>query len=310
MKVRYMFDVTGHFRLPAVRAIAVDDAVVTVEISDKGMLRKLCVTYELAPDSELPTMTGSGDPNVKLHFKFPAYASHKHAIALAKNVEDQLCIFGVDSVDTETYLTTWIPESDADRQNIRATDVVAQPGVPDDVFPIWSSRLLRQAVRMDAQDELFRLQLSFYKTAFREIKQWHHATAFIFLFFFVETLFGDSEIKTSPLLRAFVSSSELTAAFESAVKLESEGSPYTGLSANDALDRLIDRRGFLLHNPSKRKRSWTDQIHIEFSLDAMLLEKVCRSIIHDRLWPPGSVPPQSAMHDDAYNRLYDFMSKN
>jgi len=310
MKVRYTFDVSGEFRLTIARTLIIEDATVTVELSPENVLRKLIVTFPLGPGEKLPSITPSTEAGVKMNFDIPSYKSIDHAIELARNLEDQLCVFGLDTVDTDSYVVEWIAETEDEKRQLLISQFRASQGVPDEFYALWRPSMLKAALLSRHRDETFRIQLSFFRAGWRETKQLRCAGAFMYFFFFIESLYGDNEVKTRQLVAAFCASTELSDATREALTTQSKKSPYASLSVAEAFQRMVDRRGFLFHNQAVRKREWAEPIHTEFAIDADLLRQVSSRIAIARLWPAGTVPPRATVHDDAYRMLGEHLEAN
>lgn len=292
----------GQFRLLSAYRIVADPALVSVELSDENVLEKLVFTYQLPTGSELPSVIKPGDRDAKLDVRIPSYEFQDHAVAHAKNVSDNLCIFGIHEVDTENFEIEWIPENDVDKANLRLTSIGRGYGVPSAAFAQWRRSMLQRAITSQPEDQLFRVQLSFFRSGLVEQKKFAFATSFMYFFFFIESLFGDDAVKSRSLTEAFVSSEELMSALRISANKQGIDSAYGKLDPHESVKRIIDRRGFLLHNQSSKRRDWGRSLHDEFRDDAALLFGVSMDISQARLWPHG-VPPGSAYHDAEYNAI-------
>lgn len=304
MRVSYKFDVEGQFRLTSARTIVLDPALVSVELSPENVLKKLIVTYKLPKDAELPAISGSQVDGVKLHVRFPSYEFSEHAVGIAKNLKDNLSVFGVHEVDTENFEIEWIPENQEDKKRLVANNVRTSYGVPNAAFAMWRRSFFRQALMLENGGPTFRTQLSFFRSAFREYKLFNYAASFMHFFFFIESLYGDNAVKSRPLAASFLSAGELITEINSAVLGEEQGSPYAGKNPQDCIERIINQRGRLFHNQAHRKRDWGRAIHDEYQFDAVFLCRISSRVSLNRLWPPGSIPSGAAVHDHMYDLIH------
>lgn len=308
MKIQYRFPVEGFFRLARSYVLHLDGATISVETSQHSAVRAVMFTYALPADSPAPTITvdSSGMP----HISFPRTPFVDHAMDLARNMQDQLCMLGLESIDVDNFGATWIPETPEEEKQIGANNFQSRSGIPEQAFAKWKSTLFLRSLETSNPDSLFRLQLTFYREGSKHFHRWEHATAFMFFFFFIEALFGDSKIKTDPLVESFRRSQELVDAATCAVTTLQPHSAYRTLSVGDGLERIVDRRGYLFHNPSKRGREWGESIHKDMGDDAAYLASVASRVVIKRLWPNGTFPAAVVVHDEQFHRLADFMEKN
>ena len=96
MKIKYNFHVEGTFRLGTPRRFFFQDATVSVQLTNKSVLRKIFITFDVHGSFELPKILESGEEGIAGEIVIPQPPRADDARSIAARLEDKLSVFGVE----------------------------------------------------------------------------------------------------------------------------------------------------------------------------------------------------------------------
>jgi hypothetical protein len=315
MKIKYSFRVSGIFRLSSARHLIVDSKEIKLKFGKKKLLKSFSVTYKVCDTIPLPAIEPSSDPKVALRIVIPESPYRDEAIGLAQRIEANLSTFGIDGVDTQQPKVEWLPENDDERANLRVFAFGPRAGTPVDTYPLWRFGVFKAAAQSANPEESVRSQLAFFRGGSAALRRFRYGEAFLFYFYFLEGLFGDSQIKTRSLQRAFLRSPLMTGAIRQELSFRKSKSlidNWSSLDERGAVDRLIEVRGFLSHNAGNRRLQWRPNEQSSLAPDANFISNVASVVANKLLWGANLESfPSSPVVKDAYHARYaQFNARN
>lgn len=299
MRIRYRFPVQGMFRLSVPRSSADGDAIVQAELTERGTMTGLVVTFPFPDWKDYEESEPIKRADGVFVLNVPDYPRLADAERIAKRIEARLTPFGVEEIATDQVTTNWVADSDDEKPHAELRHSSWSQGVPENAHALYRPGVLRAALRPRASDETWDLQLAFYRAAWAEVRRFQYVKAFSYFFFFLEGLFGDSQIKSDALKKAFREDVVFARALARALEIVKPRHTVTASDIEKAVSRIVDRRGFLFHNPSRRKEKWSPDDSSAYAADTMLLAHTASSIVLGREWPPdeNALPTPSIVLD-------------
>lgn len=201
-----------------------------------------------------------------------------------------LALFGLRSIELEDPGITWLPESKEERSQLhlfsykRRTELL-----PDDQLALLSFDLLARAViAADAATDV-EVPLNFFRRGMLDVYDRNYIEAIYNFYFILETLFGEGKFKKAAVSNAFLSSDQLRSCVQRAlsdpgpmitqdhrIRAQFEQS-YGRMGVEEAVERIIELRGYLHHHAAKRRDIWHPEDQRRYEVDALFLQTVTYS---------------------------------
>lgn len=304
MRIQYRFPVRGVFRLSSTRSCVVGDALVTSEVTAAGTMIGLVVTFPLPNWHEFAPPKVERQEDGILRIEMPEEPRLDDARRIAAAIEARLAPFGVEEIAVNEGSTDWLPDSDREAETALARHTSLRIGVPENAHSRFRPGVLRAAARPRELDPVWDLQLAFFRAAQIEMHRFQFVKAFFYFFFFLEGLFGGGQIKKAGLKQAFRESPDLVAALRRAMEGERANQSAATQEIEAVIDRIVDLRGFLFHNPKGRSEKWSPREQAAYAAEASLLAMTSNTIVLAKEWPAeeNALPsPLSVVDADRIN---------
>lgn len=230
------------------------------------------------------------DPDAIPHLKVsaPALDEIKAQIHAFRGA---LSMWGVFAIDTEMPKSEFVPETDAERDQMALFGF--EPGIvpPHEQEPKEGplDLIIRTIVSSDRFVELA-IPFEFYRRGRQDVLKRQYIEAFYDFFFCIEFLFADGKYKKKSMEQSFHESAELLHAIEEAARhFRRDRRVFTNLSESErqyflrhysqseeeAASHAIDVRGFVHHQSGRRPENWDPSSQDTYRVDAYFLEWVC-----------------------------------
>lgn len=289
MLCRYTFSLQSNVKLDHTLIFRIGDHQFEL-VQEDGRLAALAVEVGGLPASDAGSLDISDDPNEAPHLKVstPALDEIKEQIHAFRGA---IAMWGVFAIDTEMPKSKFVPETDAERDQMALFGF--EPGIvaPHEQEPKEGplDLIIRTMVSSDRFIELA-LPFEFYRRGRQDILRHQYIEAFYDFFFCVEFLFADGKYKKKSMEQSFHDSAELMQAIQEAVRyFRSDRRVFTKLSESErqyfsrhysqseeeAASHVIGVRGFLHHQSGSRPENWDPSSQVTYRVDAHFLEWVC-----------------------------------
>lgn len=257
-----------------------------------GKLSKIVVEIRGTKLPFNPTIT-SGPYGATPHVKIPADAGFDFLQFELRAIKGALYLWGIDDIDTNGPELEWIPETEEEKEQ---TKIYSLSTKIEDSEEVREDAPLDLLIRTIVSRRLFleyELPLEFYRRASEDLGKGRYIEAFYGFYFVLEFLFGHGQFKKGILLSHYGNEEKVKEAIQTAISephsevlgdarfREKYRSTYIGKSKEEILEHIIDRRGFLHHQSSSRKRNWSPHNDQEFAVDAFFLQMMSYKIIAD-----------------------------
>jgi hypothetical protein len=227
----------------------------------------------------LPTFSAPDDPMLE-------YV--RHSLLVARGA---LGVWGIYDIDVLRPQMEWIPENDEEKRNcsIYGLSINHTPRGHGKLHNAPQDLIVRTLISHHKLTE-YEIPLEFFRRATDDIYNERYIEAIYDLYFMLEYLFSDGNFKKRSTEDSFNNSHELLAAIEKAKKhpspwvysrpklLKQYNEKYSNLSANGFITKIIECRGFLHHQSSKRNDNWNPSWQYDFELDATVMFTICMNL--------------------------------
>lgn len=296
MQCKYRFKVHGRIRLAGKFPVPSGTVTYDFELNEHGVITHIVATVAVPEDRHWPRVIENPEPGVRLGLQIPSDPNLLFVQTVLRSVEGLLSLYGLEGIDIDSPTLAWEPESEEERQRIglfsfeRSSEEMADIELEPLPFDLVARSVL---AAWNARD--INVPLSFFRKGRIDIRERRYIEAYYDFFFVLETTFGDGKFKTGPLKQAFRNSDKLVRIVNAVLsddeflremsrenRLEQKYSTsFSGKTAEQILDSLIDLRGLLHHHSSKDKHRWDPEGHQEFKLEAKLIERIAFGIVFD-----------------------------
>jgi hypothetical protein len=290
MKCRYRFPVRGRIRISACIPVSVRGWVFELE-AQSGIITHVQVTVPLPRREDWPVIEQDPAPGVKAKIE-PRTAPLPFIQRELRALQGLLSLFGLYSIELEHPEVQWLPESEEERAQLHifSYKITAEP-VPDDaVASVPFDVLARAIIAADAATDI-EIPLNFFRRGMVDVYERDYIEAIYDFYFILETVFGEGKFKTAAVATAFLSSSQLRSCVQRAITdpgpmvrqdarvRSSFEQSYARMSAEEAIEKLVELRGHLHHHTSKRRGIWNPEDQRRYEIDALFFQTVTSNVI-------------------------------
>jgi hypothetical protein len=311
MKCKYTFKVNGCLKATDLKPITIRGW--TFEFSEKdGIVDELSVTVPANNPEDLPSILNTPGSRSKatIHVPSPAFLFIKREV---RAIEGALSLFGVNTIDLNSPLQEWLPESKEDKEKLKLFNFKSKRGeidvskLPSILFDIIARTVISADDIADIES-----QLAFCRKGIIDRHEERYIEAIYDFYFFLESLFAQGKTKNHRVKEEFKQSKELRECIEDVLKKPHEIiSPrredlhrfmkkYGGMSVDDIIEHIVDLRGFLHHHTPKRKNAWHPEEHQRYESEANLIAAIAFSVAMRRVL--GYLYRQEVIH--AYEKMF------
>jgi len=289
MLCRYTFSLQSNVKLDHTLIFQIGDRQFEL-VQENGRLAALAVEVSGLSASDAGSLDIPDDPDATPHLKVNAPALEEIR-AQIHAFRGAIAMWGVFEIDTEMPTSKFVPETDAEREQMAVFGF--EPGTvpPHEQEPIESplDLIIRTIVSSDRFIELA-IPFEFYRRGRQDVLKRQYIEAFYDFFFCVEYLFADGQYKKKSMEQTFHDSAELMQAIKEAIEyFSSDRRVFKNLSeserqyfmrhytqsAEEAASHVIGIRGFLHHQSGRRPKNWDPSSPVTYRVDAHFLEWVC-----------------------------------
>lgn len=292
MKCRYRFPVDGRIR-PAVNAPVPARGWIFEFEPETGIVTHVVVTVPLPLRKDWPLVEKDPAPGIKANI-YPRTPHLPFIQRELRALQGLLSLFGLRSIDLKDPEIEWLPESEEEKADLHLFSYKhrTEP-LPDDKVPPLSFNLLARAViASDAATDI-EVPLNFFRRGMLDVYDRNYIEAIYDFYFILETLFGQGKFKKTAVSSAFLNSNQLRSCVQRAIQDPGlmitrnprvqalfEGS-YRKLSADDAIEKMVELRGCLHHHTSRRRNIWNPEEQHCYEVDALFFQAVTYNVIFE-----------------------------
>lgn len=289
MKCRYTFRISGQIKVDVVHPIRMRGFTFEF-LHERGVLSHLTVTVPVNGPGDLPTITPSPAPGIKADITVPApaFAFVKEEV---RSIEALLTIFGVHEIDVNRFKTTWVPESEEEKNKIHLNDFLTDVAKADteSIQPLPFDLLARCVIGADKAAAI-EMQLAFFRKGIVSFYEGRFIEAIYDFYFYLESMYGEGQFKKRGIEDAFNKSKPLAEAIREVMaspalsvtprkpELQRFLEKYSDMSVEGIIKHIVELRGFLHHHTGKRKGIWHPLDHNRYESEAHLLRAIAFSI--------------------------------
>jgi hypothetical protein len=282
MKCFYKFTVDSSIKLERQMEFMSDGMKFILECPNSRFSR-LTIEVSGVHFSDYPktVLPGNGE---HLGLIFPKDPWLKRVQAEARLIKATLSLWGVLDIATESPEISWEPESDEEIKNTNIFGLKKSIVSLREIEPVSISNdmLIRSILSRDGFRE-FEIPLEFYRRGLDDYGSEHYIESIYDFYFVLEYLWGNGKFKKNDIVREFISSEDATLAINLAIKpfesamhdrhLDKEycNASYLNKDANKIFEHIVDLRGYLHHQSSRRKYNWNPGFQSEYEIDATFL---------------------------------------
>jgi hypothetical protein len=290
MKCRYRFPVHGRLRLPVNLPVPARGWVFEFE-TDAGIITSVQVTVPLPRRTDWPLIERDPAPGVKATIQ-PRTPHLPFIQRELRALQGLLALFGLHSIELEYPEVQWLPESEEERAQLHIFSYkITVEDVPDDaVLPVRFDVLARSIIAADAATDI-EIPLNFFRKGMLDVYERNYIEGIYDFYFILETLFGEGKFKTAAVSAAFLSSSQLRSCVQRGITdpgpmimldariRASFEQTYGKMSVDNAIEKMIELRGYLHHHTSKRRGIWNPEDQHRYEVDALFFQTVTYNVI-------------------------------
>jgi len=309
MKCRYRFTVEGRIR-PSVNVPVSARGWLFEFGTEKGLVTHIDVTVPVPHEEDWPSIQENPAEGIKLHINLRT--SHLPWIRRElRSLQGLLGIFGLHSIHLDNPDVKWIPESEDERRKLVLYSFSSKSEqLPDDQIPPLSFDLIARAVlASDAASEI-EVTLNFFRRGMLDVYSNSYIEAIYDFYFVLESEFGDGKFKKAAILNSFLESPALRSHIQRAIAVPSLmlqdkrtrkqfANIYAKMTVEEALDRIVELRGYLHHHTTKRRDNWHPDDQRRYEVDALFLQSVAYNAVFDLaeryLWDTAVVSEYEAL---------------
>jgi hypothetical protein len=304
MKCRYRFPVHGRIR-PSVN-MPVPSRGWTVEFKTTGgLVTHIDVIVPLPRREDWPVIHKDPEPGIKAHVE-PKTPHLPWIQRELRALQGLLALFGLRSIELDAPEITWLPESEEERSQLHLFSYKRETEpLPDDQVASLSFDLLARAViAADAATDI-EVPLNFFRRGMLDVYERNYIEAIYDFYFILETVFGEGKFRKAAVSNAFLSSDQLRSCVQRAlsdpgpmitydrrIRTQFEQS-YGRMAVEEAVERIIELRGYLHHHTVKRRDIWHPEDQRRYEVDALFLQVVTYNVVfaiaERYLWDEGVV---------------------
>jgi len=287
MKFRVRAQVESTTRIPhSPFPVVFDPYLLQFEADETRRVIALSVERRIEPYRHLlPTLTHSDESHSSL--TYPDNPIHTDILAVLQYLESVGSFWcGIKQIKWERADFDWLPESDAEREELVVWDLRIEEKYPE-AFTEIDDSLVRVLLQRRSWHERLTVPLAFYREGKNEFDRFRYVQAFMNFYFMIEGLFGGGrpnyrvkeEFKAAPTLvvaaadaaQVLSASPRHVSALRTLTRTEDQQ-----IEASTVLDWLVDLRGIVHHYSIRDSRP---QAHPhnqrEFEPAAFLAMAVC-----------------------------------
>jgi len=308
MKCRYAFGVKGALRLKEACPLVVGDVTFQFLFREPDVVAAIEAELSVPNADHWPHGTTNPRPGVAADFNFGS-AGLERIVGYLRIAEGLLSLYGVESIDTESFEQKWIPETDDERAQLdlfgfRRTIQRTRP----DEMPYVPFELVARSIVGIPQAHDVGVEMSFYRKGRIDFIERRYIEAIYDCFFMFETLFANGKSRSDAVKAEFKKANRLREAIERVIadaaewkSVEADGrsmagcaSRYRGKTVDQIIDEIVDVRGFLHHHSRKRRDAWHPDDHRRFECEALLLMRIAQDVAFEIAKGPAFSPITTA----------------
>ena len=256
-----------------------------------GIITHVQVTVPLPGRDDWPVIERDPAPGVKAQIQ-PRTPHLPFIQRELRALQGLLALFGLHSIELENPEVRWLPESEEERSQLHIFSYkITREPLPDSaVQPLQFDVLARAIIAADAATDI-EIPLNFFRRGMLDVNERNYIEAIYDFYFILETLFGEGKFKTDAVSTAFLGSSQLRSCVQRGITdpgpmimldariRGSFAQTYGKMSVENAIDKMIELRGYLHHHTSKRRGIWNPEDQHRHEIDALFLQTVTYNVI-------------------------------
>ncbi len=256
-----------------------------------GIITHVLVTVPLPRRDDWPVIEQDPAPGVKAQIQ-PRTPHLPFIQRELRALQGLLAIFGLHSIELENPEVRWLPESEEERSQLHifAYKITREPLPDSAVQPLQFDVLARAIIAADAATDI-EIPLNFFRRGMLDVDERNYIEAIYDFYFILETLFGEGKFKTDAVSTAFLNSSQLRSCVQRGITdpgpmimldariRGSFAQTYGKMSVENAIDKMIELRGYLHHHTSKRRGIWNPEDQHLYEIDALFFQTVTYNVI-------------------------------
>jgi hypothetical protein len=290
MRCRYRFPVHGKIRTTVSLPVQARGWVFELE-TVAGIITHVTVSVPVPNRQDWPLIEKEPAPGVRANIT--AHTAHLPFIQRElRAFQGLLSLFGLHSIELDYPEVQWLPESEEERAELHIFSYkITAERVPDDpVMPLRFDVLARSIIAADAATDI-EIPLNFFRRGMLDVYERNYIEAIYDFYFILETLFGEGKFRTASVSAAFLSSTQLRSCVQRGITdpgpmimldagiRASFEQRYGKMSVENAIEKMIELRGYLHHHTSKRRGIWNPEDQHRYEVDALFFQTVTHNVI-------------------------------
>lgn len=262
--------------------------------TENGLIIEVSVSAPMAESDQLPGVSQSTTPGIALDVYLADSVQHDRIEQKLRTVQGILHLFSAIEIDFDAVKVDWIPDSDAERSQLKMFSYVrkVERANVNEPRTLGFEFITRAIASADAAAS-FEIPLNFLRRGNKDIHAGRYIEAFYNLFFFLETLYAPGFSNPGKVKHKLLSASTVVDSLKKAKgKLSANQkvrSPRLSqlllLSDTDLIGHLVDLRGTLHHHALPREGIWHPDKPGEFREEAFILQDLVHEIAMGEMMP-------------------------
>jgi hypothetical protein len=259
--------------------------------AEAGIITHILVTVPVPRREDWPVIEKDPAPGIRANIKWrtPLLPFIQREL---RALQGLLALFGLNSIEIDRPEVHWLPESQEERSQLHifSHKVTTEPLPDDEVRPVPFDVLARSIIAADAATDI-EIPLNFFRRGMLDVDERNYIEAIYDFYFILETVFGEGKFKTAAVSTAFLNSSQFRSCVQRAIAdpgpmivldgrlRASFEQSYGKMSVEDAIEKMIDLRGYLHHHTLKRRGIWNPEEQQRYDIDALFFQTVTYNVI-------------------------------
>jgi hypothetical protein len=255
-----------------------------------GFVTQIEVTVPVPNEADWPSVSENPRAGTKLRIdpKTPHLPEIQQHL---RNLQGLLALYGLRSIELEHPEVEWVPESDEESSKLALHSFsMRRESLPDDQIHPTSFDLLARSVLAAGSASEVEIPLNFFRRGMLDVYSRNYIEAFYDFFFILESEFAEGKFHQRDVLIRFQRSSVLRASVERAIGnpslmlrenaiRERFAGSYANMNVDEALARIVERRGFFHHHTKKDMHRWHPEDQLRYEVDALFLQSVALNVV-------------------------------